>query len=97
MLAFRTARAFVALFAATVCLAAAPSQVDLMISSHPVGQSPSYVTSIHWQFLGVGLLLLFSSLYALRLSARYRLFKMSQRDKKTTASNSTKGKSTEMV
>ncbi|KAL3926793.1 MAG: hypothetical protein SGPRY_003134 [Prymnesium sp.] len=45
----------------------------------------------------MGWMSIFGLLIALAELARYRLFKMSQRDKKTTASNSTKGKSTEMV
>ena len=80
VLAFRTGRAFIATFASTICLAAAPSEVA--IAGIAPGGTSSLVTQVDWQFAGVGLLLGFSAFYALRLSARAKLKKLGQ--KRTT-------------
>ena len=77
VLAYRTGRAAIALFASTICLAAAPSEVA--IAGISPGRASSLVTQVDWQFAGVGLLLGFSAFYALRLSARAKLQKLGQK------------------
>jgi len=78
VLAYRTGRAFVAIFASTICLTAAPSEITLAGYHTGTHGGVSFVAGVQYQFLGVGILLLISAIYALRLSARSRLNKMAQ-------------------
>mmetsp|Transcript_9417 Transcript_9417/g.24126 ORF Transcript_9417/g.24126 Transcript_9417/m.24126 type:complete len:200 (+) Transcript_9417:16-615(+) len=89
VLAYRTGRATVAFFAATVCLAAAPSEVA--IAGLGPGHSSSLVTQVDWQFAGVGFLLGASACYMVKVSCKAAARKLGGK------APATSGGSTEMM
>jgi hypothetical protein len=58
IMAYRSGRAFVTLFAATICITAAPSEVDIAyITGRAPASGQSYVTHVDWSLLLIGILL----------------------------------------
>ena len=76
LMAFRTGRAFFAFFAATICFAAAPSEMEVAIAG--VGQSgsaPIISTTVNWGFLAASILLVLAGGYNLEVSRRSLILK----------------------
>ena len=79
-LAYRSGRALLMIFVGSVTLAAGPSEIPISFAA-PGVLDPGKATvliSMHWQFIGVGLILLIAATYTLRLSARAKLHKLQQ-------------------
>ena len=78
--AYRSGRALLMIFVGSVTLAAGPSEIPISFAA-PGVLDPGKATvliSMHWQFIGVGLILLIAATYTLRLSARAKLHKLQQ-------------------
>lgn len=76
VLNFRSGRACVLLFVGSVSLSAGPSEVPLSYVSQNGASQGRVLLTMHWRFVGCGLLLLAAAFYALRVSARAKWHEM---------------------
>ena len=75
VLSYRSGRALIALMAGTITLSAAPSELPMFTAGYAGAQSSTYVTSIHWEFVWVGLLVISGAVYNIRLTMRAKSHK----------------------
>lgn len=73
VLSYRSGRALIALMAGTITLAAAPSEIPMY--SVGVAQDGRYLTSVKWEFVLVGLLVIAGAAYNIRLTTRSKSHK----------------------
>jgi len=98
VLAYRSGRALVAIFASTICLGAAPSEVDLSyLTGGRTEGGESFVTHVDWPIGLIGVLLACSAAYTLRVSAKAKLQKLSSRTKSASGSSGKAGASKELM
>mmetsp|Transcript_27836 Transcript_27836/g.46308 ORF Transcript_27836/g.46308 Transcript_27836/m.46308 type:complete len:195 (+) Transcript_27836:35-619(+) len=68
ILAYRSGRASVGIFAGTICMSAAPS--ELALGATGLHMEGSYVVQVQWEFLVLGVFLIAASIYNIRVSSK---------------------------
>jgi len=91
VLSYRSGRALIALMAGTITLSAAPSEIPMYSAGY--SQGGLYLTSVKWEFVFVGLLVIAGAGYNIRLTTRSK----SHKQNKLSGQPAQSGKARELV